>query len=123
MIQTPTDFPTMLWQDFTAQQPEPDDPALRYGGTGRSEDKLRHFTSTPFYHALVPETQNILRHIRRVEWLRLPQVDALELYIYLKKDTAAREVFEALNDIFYHVKPDDEIRRGEIHDIFQRKTL
>ena len=67
----------MLWQDFTAQQPEPDDPALRYGGTGRSEDKLRHLTSTPFYHALLPETQNILRHIRR----------------------------------------------GEIHDIFQRKTL
>jgi hypothetical protein len=60
---------------------DPDDPALRYGGSGRSEDKLRHFTSTPFYQALLPETQNILRHIRRVEWLRPPQVDALELYV------------------------------------------
>jgi hypothetical protein len=31
---------------------------------------------------------------------------------------AAREVFETLNGILYRVKPDDEIRRGEIHDIF-----
>ena len=79
------DFPSLLWSEFTAQRPEPDDPVLRYGGASRSEEKLRHFTTTPFYQALLPETQNILRHIRRVEWLRPPQVDALELYIYLKK--------------------------------------
>lgn len=54
-----TNFPTQLWADFTAQRPEPDDPALRYGGTSRSEDKLRHFTSTPFHQTLLPETQNI----------------------------------------------------------------
>lgn len=78
-------FQTRLWAAFTAQRTAPDDPALRYGGAGRSEEKLRHFTSTPFYQALLPETQNILRHIRRVEWLRTPQVDALELYIYLKE--------------------------------------
>jgi hypothetical protein len=52
---------------------EPDDPTLRYGGAGRSEDKLRHFTGTPFYQALLPETQNILRHIQHVEWLRPPR--------------------------------------------------
>jgi len=80
-----TDFPTRLWANFIAQRPEPDDPTLRYGGAGRSEDKLRHFTGTPFYQALLPETQNILRRIRRVEWLRPPQVDALELHIYLKE--------------------------------------
>jgi type III restriction enzyme len=80
-----TSFQDLLWASFTAQRPEPDDSALRYGGAGRSEDKLRHFTGTPFYQALLPETQNILRHIRRVEWLRPPQVDALELYIYLKE--------------------------------------
>ena len=80
-----TTFQQILWAEFTAQRPEPDDPTLRYGGAGRSEEKLRHFTNTPFYQALLPETQNILRHIRRVEWLRLPQVDALELYIYLKE--------------------------------------
>jgi len=78
-------FQQRLWAAFTAQRTAPDDPALRYGGAGPSEDKLRHFTSTPFYQALLPETQNILRHIRRVEWLRTPQVDALELYIYLKE--------------------------------------
>ena len=78
-------FQQRLWIEFTTQRPEPDDEALRYGGTGRSEDKLRHFTTTPFYQALLSETQNILRHIRRVEWLRPPQVDALELYIYLKE--------------------------------------
>ena len=80
-----TTFQQQLWAAFTAQRLEPDDEALRYGGSGRSEDKLRHFTSTPFYQALLPETQNILRHIRRVEWLRPPQVDALELYVYLKE--------------------------------------
>jgi hypothetical protein len=52
-------FQQRLWANFIAQRPEPDDPALRYGGAGRSEEKLRHFTSTPFYQALLPETQNI----------------------------------------------------------------
>ena len=70
---------------FTAQRPESEDPALRYGAAGHSEEKSRHFTGMPFHQALLPETQNILRHIRRVEWLRPPQVDALELYIYLKE--------------------------------------
>jgi len=58
-------FQQLLRATFTTQRPEPDDPALRYGGAGRSEEKLRHFTGTPFYQALLPETQNILRHIRR----------------------------------------------------------
>jgi hypothetical protein len=35
------------------------------------------------------------------------------------KDEAARQVFEVLNGIFYQVKPADEVRRGEIHDLFQ----
>jgi type III restriction enzyme len=82
---TESTFQQRLWAEFIAQRPEPDDPTLRYGGAGRSEDKLRHFTGTPFYRALLPEAQNILRHIRRVEWLRPPQVDALELYVYLKE--------------------------------------
>jgi superfamily II DNA or RNA helicase len=80
-----TNFQHLLWASFATQRYEPNNPALRYGGAGRSEDKLRHFTGTPFYQALLPETQNILRHMRRVEWLRPPQVDALELYIYLKE--------------------------------------
>jgi hypothetical protein len=66
-------FQKLLWAAFTAQRPQPDDPALRYGGSGRSEEKLRHFTGTPFYQALLSETQNILRHIRRVEWLQPPR--------------------------------------------------
>jgi type III restriction enzyme len=82
---TESTFQQCLWAEFIAQRPEPDDPTLRYGGAGRSEDKLRHFTGTPFCQALLPETRNILRHIRQVEWLRPPQVDALELYIYLKE--------------------------------------
>ena len=58
-------FQQCLWAEFIAQRPEPEDPTSCYGGAGRSEDKLRHFTATPFYQALLPETQNILRHIRR----------------------------------------------------------
>ena len=50
--------------------------------------------------------------VKREDQIEHPNVKA--------KDDAAREVFEALNGILYHVKPDDEIRRGEIHDIFQR---
>ena len=56
-----TTFQQRRWAAFTAQRPEPDDPTLCYGGAGRSEDKLRYFTSTPFYQALLPETQNIPR--------------------------------------------------------------
>jgi len=58
-------FQQQLWTGFTTQRPQPDDPTLRYGGSRRSEDKLRHFTGTRFYEALLPETQNILRHMRR----------------------------------------------------------
>ena len=35
-------FQQLLWAAFIAQRPKPDDPTLRYGGAGRSEDKLRH---------------------------------------------------------------------------------
>jgi hypothetical protein len=38
------------------------------------------------------------------------------------KDAAAREVFETLSGILYHIKPDDEIRRGEIRDIFRQAS-
>jgi superfamily II DNA or RNA helicase len=85
MHQPGADFQTNLWSTFTSLRPSPEDEALAYAGPGTSEEKLRHFTNTPFYQALLPETQNILRHVRRVEWLRGPQVDALELYIYLKE--------------------------------------
>ncbi len=34
------------------------------------------------------------------------------------KDAAARQVFETLSGILYRVKPDDQVRRGEIHDLF-----
>ena len=40
-------FQQLLWAEFTAQRPEPDDPTLRYGGAGRSEEKLGHFTGSP----------------------------------------------------------------------------
>ncbi len=59
MTEASVSFQGSLWADFTTQRPKPDDPALRYGGTGHSEGKLRHFTSKPFYQALLPETQNI----------------------------------------------------------------
>jgi hypothetical protein len=59
MTEASVSFQGSLWADFPTQWPEPDDPTLRYGGSGRSEDKLRHFTGTPFYQALLPETQNI----------------------------------------------------------------
>ncbi|RLC63974.1 MAG: restriction endonuclease subunit R, partial [Chloroflexi bacterium] len=49
--------------------------------------------------------------VKREDQVEHPNVKA--------KDAAALEVFESLNGILYHVKPDDEIRRGEIHDIFR----
>jgi hypothetical protein len=52
-------FQQHLWADFAAHRSEPDDPTLCYGDAGRSEDKPRHFAGTPFYQALLPETQNI----------------------------------------------------------------
>jgi len=64
---TESTFQQHLWAAFTAHCPEPDHPALRYGDAGCSEERLRHFTSTPFYQALLPETQYTLRvrYIRR----------------------------------------------------------
>jgi hypothetical protein len=38
----PAGFPIQLWARFVAQRPEPDDPTLRYGGAGRSEENLCH---------------------------------------------------------------------------------
>ena len=64
MSQEP-DHLQLLWAEFAVQRPMPEDRVLHYGGSGRSEDKLGHFTDTPFYQALLPETQNILRHVRR----------------------------------------------------------
>ncbi len=49
--------------------------------------------------------------VKRQDQIEHPNVKA--------KDAAARRVFETLNGILYHIKPDDEIRRGEIHDIFR----
>lgn len=48
--------------------------------------------------------------VKRQDQVEHPNVQA--------KDAAARAVFETLNGILYHVKPDDEIRRGEIYDLF-----
>jgi hypothetical protein len=50
--------------------------------------------------------------VKREDQIEHPNVKA--------KDEAACAVFEALNGIHYHVKPGDQVRRGEIHDIFQR---
>jgi hypothetical protein len=50
--------------------------------------------------------------VKRQDQVEHPNVQA--------KDAAARYVFETLNGILYHVKPDDQIRRGEVHDLFQR---
>jgi hypothetical protein len=48
--------------------------------------------------------------VKRADQTEHPNVKA--------KDEAARQVFERLNNILYRVKPDDQIRRGEIHDLF-----
>ncbi len=56
---TELSFQQYVWAAFTTRRPEPDDSALRYGGSGHSEGKLRHFINTPFHQALLPETQNI----------------------------------------------------------------
>jgi hypothetical protein len=50
--------------------------------------------------------------VKREDQIEHPNVKA--------KDAATQEIFEALNGMLYHIKPDDEIRRGEIYDIFYR---
>ena len=52
--------------------------------------------------------------------IEVKRQDQIEHTNVKAKDAAARQVFETLNDILYHVKPDDEIRRGEIYDLFRR---
>jgi hypothetical protein len=64
---------SLLWRCLHRPAAEPSNPALRYGCAGRSEDKLRHFTSTPFHQMLPLEMQNNLRHTCRIKWMRPPQ--------------------------------------------------
>ncbi|MGI9951922.1 TnsA endonuclease N-terminal domain-containing protein [Moorellaceae bacterium AZ2] len=46
----------------------------------RQEENER-FYGDDFFKKVFPETQNILRHIREVGFLRPPQVDAFEFYV------------------------------------------
>jgi len=66
----------------------------------------------PDFYLKLAEDGWMVVEVKREDQTEHPNVKA--------KDEAAREVFETLNGIFYHVKPDDEIRRGEVYDIFQR---
>lgn len=49
---------------------------------------------------LFPETENILRHIRRVAFLHEPQVEALETYIFLKEVVGNKPTVEVFRSMF-----------------------
>jgi uncharacterized membrane protein len=66
----------------------------------------------PDFYLKLAEDGWMVIEVKREDQVEHPNVKA--------KDAAAREVFETLSGILYRVKPDDEIRRGEIHDIFRR---
>jgi hypothetical protein len=68
----------------------------------------------PDFYLKLAEDGWMVIEVKREDQVDHPNVKA--------KDTAAREVFETLSGILYRVKPDDEIRRGEIHDIFRHAS-
>ena len=56
-----------------------------FEGKRLKQEENEKLYQSSFYQKVFSETQNILRHIRGVGFLRPPQVDAFELYVYLKE--------------------------------------
>ncbi len=55
---------------------------------------------TNSYPGILPETQNILRHIKSIGYLHQPQVEALETYIYLKEVLGNKPTYHAMRSVF-----------------------
>ncbi len=52
------------------------------------------------YAGILPESQNILRHIKKVGFLHQPQLEALETYIYLKEVLDNKPTYQAMRSLF-----------------------
>ena len=52
------------------------------------------------YSGILPESQNILRHIKKVAFLHQPQIEALETYIYLKEVLGNKPTYLAMRSLF-----------------------
>ena len=52
------------------------------------------------YRGVLPETRNILRHIKSVAYLHQPQIEALETYIYLKEVLNNKPTYQAMRELF-----------------------
>ncbi len=52
------------------------------------------------YEGVLPETKNILRHIKSVAYLHQPQIEALETYIYLKEVLGNKPTHQAIRSVF-----------------------
>lgn len=52
------------------------------------------------YAGILPESQNILRHIKKVGFLHQPQLEALETYIYLKEVLGNKPTYQAMRSLF-----------------------
>lgn len=52
------------------------------------------------YKGVLPETRNILRHIKSVAYLHQPQIEALETYIYLKEILNNKPTYQAMRELF-----------------------
>lgn len=55
---------------------------------------------TSGYPDVLPETQNILRHIKSIGYLHQPQIEALETYIYLKEVLGNKPTYHAMRSVF-----------------------
>lgn len=56
------------------------------------------------YKGVLPETRNILRHIKSVAYLHQPQIEALETYIYLKEILNNKPTYQAMRSLFPNEK-------------------
>lgn len=52
------------------------------------------------YAGILSESQNILRHIKKVAFLHQPQLEALETYIYLKEVLGNKPTYQAMRSLF-----------------------
>lgn len=116
-------FPEQLWHTFEQCRGYING---EFAGKRLRQEENERFYEGDFFKKVFPETQNILRHIREVGFLRPPQVDAFELYVYLKEiqgNPTIKELYRRLL-LTEGTKLDALSLRGEqLEEIKQKKAL
>lgn len=102
-----------LWQAFEAKRGYT---IATFAGRRLHPEENETFFAGEFFREVLPETRNMLRHLRTVGFLRAPQVDAFELYVYLKEiqgNPTVKELYRRLAGTTSAAAPKEEAHGPE----------